>query len=154
MKIREASIEDVSDISRLIRSLSHYFLEVQGTELPQWFLDTITIDAISERIYGSDFLNLVCVAENKIIGYLSIRNHSHIFHLFVAEGQHKKGVARALWDQSRLITNSEKYTIRSSLYAIPVYQSFGFEICGEPLTKEGIAFQPMELYIKPKITKV
>jgi GNAT superfamily N-acetyltransferase len=59
-----------------------------------------------------------------------------------------QGVAKALWLHTRSIcelNGSYAYWVRSSTVAIPVYQSFGFELCGELDTNYGITYQQMKL---------
>jgi predicted GNAT family N-acyltransferase len=44
-----------------------------------------------------------------------------------------------------MCTQSNRFTLRSSLYAVPIYKRFGFSESGPVGTKDGISFQPMEL---------
>ena len=43
--------------------------------------------------------------------------------------------------------NPGKFTVNSSLNAVPVYQRFGFVANGPVVQKHGIAFQPMLLQL-------
>ncbi len=72
-----------------------------------------------------------------------MRGGCHLFHLFVAETHQGKGISRALWNYAISGAKPKEYTLRSSLYAIPVYQRFGFTEYGAVEQKEGIVFQPM-----------
>lgn len=148
MTIRSAHLADAAQISALISALSHYYLNNQNAKAPNWLTDTTTVEAVTERILSPDYVSFVCLAEQKIIGYISIKDRSHLFHLFVSAQHHGRGISRELWNTAKSATNATKYTLRSSIYAIPVYQRFGFELKGEALEKEGIQYQPMQLFCK------
>jgi GNAT superfamily N-acetyltransferase len=70
-------------------------------------------------------------------------------HLFVAPEFHRRGVAAALWERAKTDAiaagNSEGFSVRSSEFAVPVYERFGFSVVGERREKDGIVFVPMRL---------
>jgi GNAT superfamily N-acetyltransferase len=145
MSIRTATEADVSQIARLVSSLAHYYLDGPTHELPQWFALTLTESAFSARISNSAFLNLVFEDFEGISGYLSLKDGSHLYHLFVAATAQRKGIAGCLWKAAKERSDSRIYTLRSSIFAVPFYRHFGF-VESEPAgDKDGIAFQPMEL---------
>jgi ribosomal protein S18 acetylase RimI-like enzyme len=144
MKIRPATQEDVPAISELVASLSHYYLDDPSASLPAWFASTLTDSAFASRLASTDFLNYVYVQSNTVVGYVSVKGRSHLYHLFVAKSQQGQGIARQLWRHALGFCRGN-VTVRSSIYAVPVYQRFGFAVAGPAGTKEGIAFQPMEL---------
>jgi len=147
VRIRVAVKNDVVKISTLVASLSHFYLKNPKHELPEWFAQTLTNSAFSKRIADSDYFNFVYEIEDEIIGYISMRGNSHLFHLFVAEHHQGKGLSRELWEFATNICVANVYTLRSSLYAIEVYKKFGFIESDTAGEKEGIGFQPMELHI-------
>ena len=144
MSIRKAKIEDAVEIKALISSLSHFYLENKNTPVPAWFLKTLDISAFERRLENDWFTNFVYIDEGEIVGYISIRGGCHLFHLFVAENHHKKGISKALWHYSISDLSASVYTLRSSIYAVPVYKRFGFKEYGIIEIKEGIFFQPMK----------
>lgn len=144
MRIRTAREEDAAAIGLLIASLSHYFCEGGSGEVPVWFADTITAQAIRDRIASDRYLNLVFLHDNELAGYIAIQDGNHLYHLFVAAEYQGNGIARQLWEYARNLCPRERFTVRSSLYAVPVYARFGFRVTGPAGLKDGIAFQPME----------
>ncbi|MCH8529481.1 MAG: GNAT family N-acetyltransferase [Saccharospirillum sp.] len=94
---------------------------------------------------GSECLNLVYEVDGSIVGYLAIKGGSHLYHLFVSEAHQGKGIAKQLWMAAIEGSPVKCFTLRSSLYAVPVYKRFGFEESGPAGLKDGISFQPMEL---------
>lgn len=145
MSIRIATIDDVSSICRLVTSLSHFYLHEDTVELPYWFAKTLREEAFKQRIENSDYLNAVYTVDHKVVAYISLQGAQHLYHLFVAEQYQGRGISRLLWQYLIDITASDYYTLRSSLYAVPVYKRFGFVESGDVGEKEGIGFQPMEL---------
>lgn len=145
MKIRVAVKSDAEAIRGLVASLSHFYLQGGARTLPEWFAMTLTVDEFEKRLKANDFYSLVCEEGGRIVGYISMKNKFHLYHLFVSEKYQGKGIARALWSQVVMQFGIARYTVRSSLYAVPVYKAFGFMETGPVQTKDGIAFQPMEL---------
>lgn len=115
--------------------------------LPGWLSSTLSIKEFENRIKSNDFTNLVYEKNNSIIGYISIKNKQHIYHLFVSEEQQRKGIAKELWEKAKKLCLRKKYTVRSSLYALPVYEYFGFKKIGKVEMKDNIQFQEMELIL-------
>jgi GNAT superfamily N-acetyltransferase len=145
VNIREASIGDATKIKNLVSSLSHFYLKDNGSLLPSWFSDTLAISEFENRLKSKDFTNLVYLLNEEIVGYISIKGSSHIYHLFVAEHHQGKGISKELWNYATSTLEADVYTVRSSVFAVPVYMSFGFKASGEMASKDGIKFQPMEL---------
>lgn len=145
MSIRQATVEDASSIKNLVSSLSHFYLEDENAVLPEWFSTTLSIAEFERRLSNKDFNNFVYSLDDVIIGYISLKDKSHLYHLFVAEHHQGEGIARQLWDYATSDTGVRVYTVRSSMFAIPVYQSFGFKASEVASSKDGIAFQAMTL---------
>ena len=144
-EIREALIGDVNSIQILVTSLSNYYLSEGSNSLPQWFQDTVTEASFLTRIQSSEYKNFVYIIENKIIGYISIKSNSHIYHLFVLEAYQRNGISRQLWSHAKAHCLSSHYTVRSSAFAIPIYKKFGFVEVGELARKDGISYLSMKL---------
>ena len=145
MSIRVAVVEDVSKICDLVMSLSHFYLENKEAELPNWFSETLTKNSFLNRVESLEYHNFVYEADGEMAGYLAFKGNSHLYHLFVSEKYQGKGISRDLWNYATKECVADCYSLRSSLYAIPIYQKFGFKVIGEAGEKDGIGFQPMEL---------
>ena len=149
MSIRVAVKQDATALADLVGSLTCFYQEDRSKPLPKWFMDTIQPASFELRIASPEYLNLVYEEANAVKGYISIKNTSHLYHLFVCEELHGKGIAKQLWQRAKSAYPESRYfTVRSSLYAVPVYLKFGFHKTGSVGVKDGIGFQPMELGIK------
>lgn len=147
MTIRSATIVDAREIQQLVMSLSKYYLISRGVDIPQWLLDTLAVEKFEHRIQADNYLNLVCEENGKLQGYISIKNNEHLFHLFVDETCQENGVARQLWEKASDICQADVYTVRSSVYAVPVYKRFGFKPVGELVARDGVGYQEMQLRV-------
>ncbi|WP_430461024.1 GNAT family N-acetyltransferase [Thalassolituus sp. LLYu03] len=148
MQLRPAVLSDVPALSELVRSLAHFYLTDSTQTLPFWFADTLTPDAFSARLQSADYRTLVAAGQNgDLLGYITLKQPAHLYHLFVREDQHGRGIARALWQQLQQQTPAvTPFTLRSSLFAVSVYQALGFVCDGDAGHKDGIGFQPMVLH--------
>jgi len=84
------------EIQSLVSSLSHFYLYEKNTSLPNWFLKNIELSQFEQRLTYSGFTNYVYTEDNLIIGYISIKDRSHLYHLFFDEKQYGKGIAKKL----------------------------------------------------------
>jgi len=144
MSIRKASITDIPQMADLAKSLAHYYLNDPSRELPAWFADTLTYEAFASRLSSTEYFNFVYEVDGSLMAYISINRNGHLYHLFVAEQFQRKGISRLLWECAKESCQCNSYSLRSSLYAIPVYKRFGFTESGPVGTKDGVSFQPME----------
>ena len=147
MNIRIAEGSDANQIRKLVLSLSSAYLLSSTEELPVWLSKSLELKEFEYRLKNNEYINTVCLVNEKIIGYISIKNKNHIFHLFVASKHQTKGIAKALWEKTYKTTNESKYTVRSSLSAVPVYESFGFKKISSIVQKDNVKYQEMEVYV-------
>ena len=86
---------------------------------------------------------------NELVGVVALRDNSHLYHLFVAQAHQGKGLGRSLWQSVKQAAfragNAGRFTVNSSLNAIPAYERFGFIPSGPKVEKHGVAFVPMQL---------
>lgn len=149
MTIRPATLDDSAAIKKLVCSLTDFYLEDKTAAIPEWFSDTLTQAAFDRRLSAGDFLSFVYCQNKAIAGYIALQQPSppqgncHLYHLFVDQAVQGQGIAKKLWQHCQQQTNAERYTLRSSIYAIPVYKKFGFVEQGPAQSKQGIGFQPM-----------
>ncbi len=151
MQVRHATATDAKQISSLIRSLSDPFFLAPGGEGAEAFLASITEEAIQGYISASNFSYLVADTGGQLVGVVALRDNSHLFHLFVAKASQGTGLGRDLWlvvKQAALgAGNPGRFTVNSSLNAVPVYERFGFVPSGSEVQTHGIAFLPMQLIL-------
>ena len=57
----------------------------------------------------------------EIVGVVALRNHAHLYHLFVAEDFQRHGIGRSLWKAAMAEAlahgNSGEFTVNSSRFA-------------------------------------
>lgn len=145
MTVRSATREEVPQIARLVHSLAHFYLDDAQTTLPEWFAETLSLSSFVTRVTSPEYRNWVYEVDGLVVGYIALKGESHLYHLFVAEEQQGKGIAKALWESAVRGSSANAFTVRSSLFAVPVYKRFGFVASGPVGTKDGISFQPMAL---------
>ena len=149
MNIERATVADASRISALIRELSKPFLVSPSGEGAESFFAAISESAIHGYVSASNFEYFVAEVQGQLAGVVALRDNSHLFHLFVAESFQGQGLGTKLWKMvsARAIQsgNPGKFTVNSSLTALPVYEKFGFIASGPVVQTHGVAFQPMQL---------
>lgn len=143
--IRNATVNDAEAISTLIGSLHKFFLENSTAEVSPAFLHSLSLSAVRERIASKNHVHLVAESAGEVCGVIVIRDGNHLYHLFVSEKYHGRGIARSLWNRARQMSVEASYTVNSSLFAIPFYERLGFEVNGLVQRKDGVSFQPMLL---------
>ena len=142
---RPASAEDAPALSQLARVLARDFIAGDCTEDGL----EVLLAALSPGAMRG-YLHEGCrywVAENgdRLAGFVAIRGDSHLFHLFVDEKFHRRGVASALLQTALSNLGSESgvrvrgqshdsdpisVTVNSSTWARPFYERKGFTYQG------------------------
>lgn len=147
--IRKARTEDASQVSELIGRVAYCFASSASDEVAPWFLESVTSSAIAEYINDAKFNYLVGLVGPVLAGVIAVRDTTHVHHLFVAPEFHRKALATKLWERAKADAlasgNKEGFSVRSSEFAVPVYERFGFRVIGARAEKDGIVFVPMKL---------
>jgi ribosomal protein S18 acetylase RimI-like enzyme len=152
MNIRSANPDDSLSISLLIQSVAHYFTLHQEGIGAEDFLKTISPEAIEGYIKAPNFLYLAGFIDGELAGVVAIRDNRHLYHLFIAPKFQRKSLAKKLWHEAMAESiergNPGTFTVNSTPFAVPVYESFGFEVTGPKRETKGIAFVPMTFSLK------
>jgi GNAT superfamily N-acetyltransferase len=153
--LREARPDDAEAISGLIASLSRYALaDPDQPQAAAEFFRTVAPAAIAGALASDRYRYHVAEVDGVLAGVVGVRDGAHLYHLFVAEPFHGQGIGERLWDAARRDArargNPGRFTVNSSLYAIPVYTRFGFVATDEEQVKDGVAYLPMELIEAPE----
>lgn len=143
MIYRTATTSDKDAVSRLVNSLCHFFVSEPNASPPKWLQESLTTAAFRKRFLDPEYFNVVAENETGILGYIAIKNGNHLYHLFVDEAHHGRGIAQGLWHYCKESLGINTCMVRSSLYAVPVYKRFGFVITGTVAYKDGVGFQTM-----------
>ena len=141
--IRPTQAADASVLSALACSLAHFYLTGTSPDLPTWLAESLSTEAFSQRLHNSDFQHWLGLYDNLTVGFIALYQGSHLYHLFVAEHWHGHGLAKQLWHTAQSHCPAASYTVRSSVFAVPVYQALGFHNSQPLQQKDGICFQPM-----------
>ena len=152
MLIRKLLEKDLPAALDLVWSV---FLRFEAPEYSQEgidvFRDFIDLDTMT-RMADAGVLRFWGVfKENRIVGVLAIRGSSHISLLFVDSDYHRRGVARALFEEACKLASSEdvrEITVNSSPYALGFYRKLGFSPLSPEQEKQGIRYTPM-VYQRP-----
>ncbi len=150
LAIRAATAADAPAISALVLSLARYFLaDPERPEAAEDFFSTISPEAIAGYIESGRFRYHLAEAAGELAGAVAIRDGAHLYHLFIAERFHRRGLATRLWEHARAEAlaggNPGRFTVNSSLFAVPLYERLGFTASGAAMVNNGVAYQPMEL---------
>lgn len=150
--IRKASLTDSAQISALIsRNAKCVLCDEFVDDGLTFFLNAASEQSIREYM-GQGFRYLVALERDIIVGVIAIKDHSHMFHLFVDQAYHNRGIAKQLWDEISEYSiekgNTQVFTLNSTTYALPVYERWGFNVTGELQTRHGISYTPMELVVE------
>jgi len=159
--LRPAGIEDVDAISDLVTALAQKFItpdySATGAAV---LLESMTAEETRKRLdAGFHYLVAVnegAVNEGAVVGVGAMKDNTHLYHLFVDEAHHGRGIARQLWENLRDASlakgNPGRITVNSSRYAVPMYLRMGFVKDGGVTAKNEITCQPMIWQIAPRET--
>lgn len=149
LNVREAAPTDAKQISELICTVTRQFNASSSGKVATWFLESVSPSSITACMENRQYHCLVGYCEQSLTGVVTIRDMSHIHHLFVDPAFHRQGIAAALWAHAKTHAiasgNTESFSVRSSEYALPIYQRFGFRVTSSLSEKNGLSYIPMKL---------
>jgi GNAT superfamily N-acetyltransferase len=142
--IRHAVVADASDVSKLIASTSETCCFSEAAPCPDWYLNSIQTQAIETLIASERMVFLLAMHDQAIAGVLAIEVKSSIKYFFVYPEQQKIGIGQLLWQFAKNRgAFGETLKVRSSLFAVPVYERLGFKTTEPPACFNGLHFQSM-----------
>ena len=147
MLIRPFETTDLSACARLLHaSATEFIVHESPPEGAATFLRENDEEGIRNYIAAGHVYH-VAVDDSELAGFISIRDNSHVFHMFIDKRWHGQGLARRLWEVARAATlargGSGAFTVNASNHAVPVYASFGFERTAPTQCVKGLYFNPM-----------
>jgi GNAT superfamily N-acetyltransferase len=144
--IRPAAAADLPAVAALIRTVTDPLVVPVCTaaQLERWHASTAA-ERLAE-LTDSGVQLYVAELDDQIIGVAGLRDHHHVYHLYVAAAFRHRGIARRLW--ARVLDRAEREGARSMYVnawpaAVPVYLHFGFVPVGSITLSDGIPRQPM-----------
>ena len=143
-EIRHALEADAPAISELIDASSRACCFTPQQPCPDWYEASIQPAQILKLLGSSQMVWLVAAANKSLIGVLAISERSHVKYFFVHPTSQKLGIGKQLWEFASgggLLANT--VTVRSSLFAVPVYERLGFKTVGSAGVWNGMHYHTM-----------
>lgn len=140
--IKEMKREDWKDALSLVWKV---FLEYEAPEYAKEGVDSFH-HTLEDDSYLSMLRMFGAYKDGKLVGVIATRSEgTHIAFFFVDGKYHRRGIGRKLFETIKGLCPSQKMTVNSSPYAVPVYHKLGFSDTDKEQTVDGIRFTPMEL---------
>lgn len=147
--IRPAYFDEWDDAMALAWRVFKQF--VAGDYAPEGvesFLSFISDPSLERAFETGDFRLFGAYGNGRMIGMISLRNHTHISLLFIDASYHKKGIGRQLiqYVESYVVLAEGRgiITVNSSPYAADFYHRIGFCDTDCKQCNDGIWYIPME----------
>jgi GNAT superfamily N-acetyltransferase len=151
VNLRPGTVADAEYIARLVASFQREVTTHPDGAGAEHYLAAVSPQAERAYLESDRYSFIVAEDEDVPLGFIALRDTSHVFHLFVAREHQRKGVARRLWQEAMTQVlkhaNPSHFTVNSSLGAVAVYRAFGFEPTDEVTSVHGISFLPMQLTV-------
>ena len=145
-KIEKAQIEDIKEISNLIKRIYlKYNSKIDSEEGIKNILIFASAESMRLRFFIEGALMLVARDENKkIVGVIELRNFEHISLFFVDDKYFKLGIGKKLFEEAKNIFGYEKFSVNASDYGLEFYKKLGFiQITDSIKIEKGVHFYPM-----------
>jgi GNAT superfamily N-acetyltransferase len=147
IEFRAGSPADAEAIAGLIARFQSELTDNPSGAGAEEFLASVSLQAEREYLASERYRYLLAYSDSQLVGFIAIRDGSHVFHLFVEPSHQRQGIARRLWERAReelcALSSDGGFTVNSSLSAVPVYEAFGFASVGSIQREHGISFLPM-----------
>jgi GNAT superfamily N-acetyltransferase len=147
MEFRAGLPADAELIAGLIASFQSELTDDPSGAGAEAYLASVSVQAEREYLASERYRYLLAYLDSELVGFIAIRDGSHLFHLFVERSHQRHGIARSLWERALrrfCVPDSDGcFTVNSSISAMPVYQAFGFVPAGSLRSMHGISFLPM-----------
>lgn len=147
MQIRTIQDGDLAAVARLIDVLAREFIVHESTAIGAASFLRENDEESLRRLIAAGYVYHVALIDGVLAGFVGMREHKHLYHLFVAREHHGKGIARRLWEVARRVAqehgNDGGFTVNSSNYAVGLYQALGFVRTAPTQCKNGLYYNPM-----------
>lgn len=89
------------------------------------------VEEFYKSIHDESYFSKLCMygdfMDHKLVGVIATRNEgTHIALFFVDGNYHKQGIGKKLFQTILWECHSDKMTVNSSPYAVPIYHKLGF----------------------------
>lgn len=108
------------------------------------------VEEFYKSIHDENYLSKLCwygaFVQEELVGIIATRNEGTHIALFFVEGKyHRQGIGKRLCQIVQSVNNSNKMTVNSSPYAVPIYHKLGFKDTDTEQVVNGLRFTPMGL---------
>ncbi|GAA4827692.1 GNAT family N-acetyltransferase [Algivirga pacifica] len=146
--LRKAYTTDASSISELILyTAQKQNFEDYTPEGHQIFLHAHQADSV-KRLMEIGISYWVYLHKDMIIGVISVKQHAHIFHLYVHPLHQKLGIGSLLLEHIIQQSPHLSFSVNASKTAIPFYKKHGFSHSSPAQELNGFRYYPMIRPIK------
>ena len=130
-----------ADIETALNLVWKVFLEFEAPDYTQE-----GIDEFYRSIHDEDYLAALSLygafMNEELVGIIATRSGGKHIALFFVDGKyHRQGIGKQLFQSVK----TDKMTVNSSPYAVPVYSKFGFKPANTEQVVKGLRFTPMAL---------
>ena len=152
VQIRELHAGEIEEAHGLLASVFEAFIAPHYSDAGnREFKAFITPSNLRRELAGSSFI-LIARVEGAMAGLIGIRDHDHVFLLFVREAYQRQGIARALLAEAlarcvEVRPGLERVTVHASPHAVEAYKRLGFTATGEEQSVKRMRFVPMVLHL-------
>ena len=148
VKIRRATIKDAQRISELAQAVALQFIVDEFTGKGRaLYLQELAPEAITKRVAAKNFHFLVAEDGEALVGVAAMQDNWHLYHLFVAKGYQRGGLAGRLWqilrDEALGSDPPRNFKANVPRYALAAYTRLGFKADSAMRDEKGVCFQPM-----------
>ncbi len=112
------------------------------------FMNYIQPSMMKRRLRIGEAFAITAFDNDQPVGIIEMRNGNHLSLLFVRKEYQGRGIGRRLFENAlercRMANPAlGTITVKSSPYAVPIYEKLGFRRTGPEEIKDGIRFTPM-----------
>ena len=140
--IKELEQEEIKNALSLIRRV------FQEYEAPDYTKEGVEefYKSINNKHYISELCFYGAFVKKRLVGVIATRNKGTHIALFFVDGKyHRQGIGKELFQTVRTRNYSDKITVNSSPYAVPIYHKLGFKDMATEQVVNGLRFTPMKL---------
>lgn len=154
VNIRKAEHGDAAAIADLVRSTSLACCFSPEAPCPDWYLDSIEPDRIADHLRNERMAWFLATQREELAGVLAVADSSHVKYFFVHPAFHQRGIGRQLWQCAESQgAMGATLTVRSSLFAVPVYERLGFVATELGKQFNGMQYQTMAKNSGPAVPR-
>jgi GNAT superfamily N-acetyltransferase len=146
--IRRATTEDAQRISELAQEIALQFIVDEFSQKGRaLYLQQLSPGVIAKRLADKEFWFLIAEDGKVLVGVAAMQNGWHLYHLLVAKGYQRGGLAGRLWqilrDEALSVAPPRRFMANLPRYAIAAFRRLGFKSEGGMRDEKGVFFQPM-----------